>query len=195
MARIIENSRGKSYFIKSKKTKKGNTTYYVTKKEDETCLDEIPTGYEVFEKYDSGLMFIRKKKSSLFSLREINAIKKGLEKNKSIIDYRINLHGGELAIYTAEKEINDTSFESLKDLFYTQSQKSHYKSIWKRFEERMQIKIVQDKSGKYFEVKRYCYRGSVDDWITIGVESDIGVVGDKYLTHIGKDSYYELFRY
>lgn len=165
MALSIENSNKKSYFIKSRTTKKGNMTYYLTTKEDESCLDEIPKGYEVFEKYDYGSLFIRKKIESLFTQVEIDKLRKHLDKNKSIYDYRINIHGKEIAIYTAE-------------------------SI--RFEERMRIKVFEDGSERNFEVERFCYRGSVDDWITIGSESDIDKIGSKYLIHLGKESYYEL---
>lgn len=166
MALSIENSQKKSYFIKSRTTKKGNTTYYMTTKEDETCLDDIPVGYEVFEKYDIGSLFIRKKIESSFTKAEIETLKKHLDKNKSIYDYRLNIHGKEISIYTAESS---------------------------RFEERMKINFFKDKSERNFEVERYCYRGSVDDWIEIGCESDIDKIGNNYLIHLGKESYYELF--
>ncbi len=165
MALSIENSSAKRYFIKSRTTKKGNTTYYMTTKEDATCLDEIPKGYEVFEKYDIGSLFIRKKIESLFTQPEIDKLRKHLDKNKSIYDYRIAIHGKEIAIYTAEST---------------------------RFEERMKIKLFEDGLERNFEVERYCYRGSVDDWITIGSESDMDKIGSNYLIHLGRESYYEL---
>ncbi len=192
MAKSFKNSKGKVYFIKSKLTKKGNTTYYMTKKEDEACLNEIPAGHEVFEKYDSGLMFVRKKQKSLFSLKEINSIKASLDQNASLVDYRISITGKEMAIYTVEKETNDRIAESPLSSFFKMAQSNQYKSAWQNFEERMKVIIHQNKSGKEFEVQRYCYRGSVDDWITIGDESDIAEIGKKYLIHLGKESYYEL---
>lgn len=192
MPKSFKNSKGKAYFIKSKLTKKGNTTYYMTKKEEESCLDEIPEGYEVVEKYDSGLLFVRKKQQSLFSLKEINSIKTSLDHNKSLVDYRVSINGKEIAIYTVEKETNDRIAESPLSSFFKMAQSNQYKSAWQNFEERMKVIIRKNKSGKEFEVKRFCYRGSVDDWITVGVESDIAEVGKRYLIHLGKESYYEL---
>jgi hypothetical protein len=191
MPKSFENSKGKTYFIKSKLTKKGNTTYYMTRKEDESCLSALPEGYEVFEKYDSGSMFVRKKQISLFNLKEINAIKASLDKNESVVDYRINITGKEMAIYTVEKEIDASRLGSPLISFYKMAQTSHPPS-WRNFAERMKVIIHQNKSGTEFEVQRYCYRGSIDDWITIGVEADIAEVGNKYLIHLGKASYYEL---
>ena len=165
MALSIENCIGKHYFLKSRTTKKGNTTYYMTTKGDESCLNDIPTGYEVFEKYDTGSLFIRKKIESSFTQTEIDTLKKHLDKNKSIYDYRLSVHGKEISIYVADT---------------------------RRFEEKMKIKFFEDKSERNFEVERYCYRGSIDDWIAIGCESDIDKIGSNYLIHLGKESYYEL---
>ncbi|MEL7121857.1 MAG: hypothetical protein AAFO07_20585 [Bacteroidota bacterium] len=195
MAISIENSKGKSYFVKSKKTKRGNTTYYMTKKEDGTCLSEVPNGYEVFEKFDSNVLFIRKKKKSLFDLKEINLIKSSLRNNKGLTDFRIDTHGKILSVYTADKEMNERQFESLVKPFYSRSQIDHYRSMWIKFEERMRIIVHENKGDREYEVKRYCYKGAVDDWITIGVESDIESVVKDYLIHLGRDSYYELYGY
>lgn len=60
------NRRGNIYYVKSKLTKKGNTTYYMTKKKDEDCLNSLPDKYEVFEKPDTGVLYIRQKKEKMF---------------------------------------------------------------------------------------------------------------------------------
>lgn len=195
MALSIENSKGKAYFIKSRKTKKGNTTYYMTKKEDSSCLSEVPEGYEVFEKFDSNVLYIRKRKESLFDLKEINLLQASLQQNDSLADFKVDIDGKILSIYTADKEINDRQFSSLIEPFYSRLQIDEYRSMWIRFEERMRIIIHGNKQEREFEIKRYCYRGSVDDWIRVGVESDIKLVVRNYLVHLGRDSYYDLYRY
>ena len=190
MAKFIKNSQGKPYFIKSRTTKKGNITYYLTGKEDETCLNDLPNGYEVFEKYDSGMMFIRKKKKSLFGLEEINALKSGLNKNKSIADYKLNIDGGEMSIYAVTIDSGNSGYSGsfMSDLLG----RMKMDGVWRRYDESMKIIIEKSDTEKVFEIQRYCYRGRIDDWITIGYETDISEVGRKYLCHIGKESYYDL---
>ena len=99
MAIEFKNVRQENYYVKSRKTKKGNTTYYVTKKRDKDCLDNLPKGYEVFERYDTGVMYIRKIKSSNIKIEEIKIIKRELKSNKSIIDYKLDINGDEIKIY------------------------------------------------------------------------------------------------
>jgi hypothetical protein len=62
-----------------------------------------------------------------------------------------------------------------------------------RYEERMRIILVHRKGEREFIFQRYCYRGSIDDWITIDSGSDLEALVEKNLYHLGKESYYKLF--
>ena len=172
MALPFKTTRGKMYYIKSKLTRKGNTTYYMTRKEDETCLDHLPEGYEVFEKYDTETLYIRKKQPSQFSPAVVEAISRELKTNTSIQSFQLDIKGNEISIYVAE----DSMFG-------------------RRLSELMKVIRQEDESEPYYEVKRYCFRGSIDDWITVGQEEDIEKVAKEYLIHLGKESYYDLFGY
>ncbi len=50
-----------------------------------------------------------------------------------------------------------------------------------------------DAEQRLFAPERYCFRGSVDDWIPIGEPDTIEKLAVKYLKHLGKDSFYELY--
>lgn len=168
MAINFKNTQGKTYYIGTKLTKKGNRSYFMTRKESDKCLDEIPSDYEVFERYDSGMMFIRKKKEISFAATEITLIEQELKKNKSVFDYKLDVHGNLIKIYTVEEE---------KTLL-----------IFKRFEERMRVY----KKNNQIELQRYCYRGSVDDWMTVDYGEDFAAIAKRNLQHLGKESYYDL---
>ncbi len=98
-----KNTRGEIYFLKSKLTKKGNTTYYRTMKKDNECEKETPQGYEVFERYDTGMMFVRKIKKKVFKEEEIQLIQQELKNNKTIEDFKLDINGNLIKIYAFEK--------------------------------------------------------------------------------------------
>ena len=187
----FKNIRQQAYYIKSKKTKKGNTTYFMTRKKDEKCLDKIPQGYEVFERYDTGMMYIRKMKKSNFQIHEIKIIENELEANQSIIGYKLDINGDQIKIYVAEKEENERIAQTFDDSFLLQ--KIRFSEKFKRFDEKIIINIKVSKQGKEFEIMRFCYLGSVDDWIVIDTGNNLELLTKKYLIHLGKESYYELF--
>jgi len=53
--------------------------------------------------------------------------------------------------------------------------------------------ILADAKRRLFAAERYCFRGSVDDWISIGRAERIDKLAARYLKHLGQDSLYELF--
>ena len=59
----------------------------------------------------------------------------------------------------------------------------------------MKIKVEGVNENKSYEFMRFCYRGSIDDWITIGEGKDLQELAQLILIHLGQDSYYELSYY
>ena len=56
----------------------------------------------------------------------------------------------------------------------------------------MQFALV-DQEKRLFAVKRYCFRGSVDDWIPISAVDSLKKQVRAYVKHLGQDSFYELY--
>lgn len=50
-----------------------------------------------------------------------------------------------------------------------------------------------DKEKRLFETRRYCFLGSIDDWITIGTVDVLPKLVKIYVKHLGEESYYELY--
>lgn len=61
-----------------------------------------------------------------------------------------------------------------------------------RYEFKMKIEAFGKDDNKYFELMRYCYRGSIDDWIQIDSDADLKKLAEKNLIHLGKESFYDL---
>ena len=55
-----------------------------------------------------------------------------------------------------------------------------------------EIPIV-DIVNRLFETQRYCFLGSIDDWMTIGNVDVLPKLVKAYVKHLGDESYYELY--
>jgi hypothetical protein len=53
--------------------------------------------------------------------------------------------------------------------------------------------VLEDEAARMFSPERYCFRGSVEDWISIGEPNQLAKLASKFLKHLGKDSFYELY--
>ncbi len=53
--------------------------------------------------------------------------------------------------------------------------------------------VLVDKKTRSFVTERFCFKGSVDDWIYIdgpaGLDDQVG----KHLKHVGRESFFDLF--
>jgi len=98
-------------------------------------------------------------------------------------------------IYTVDLESSaDNVFSrGLQDLLFSKGKMDIYRKAFQRFEERMRIKLVEKKGEKEYFVYRYCYRGSVDDWIIIDMGEDLAELA-KNLQIIGTQEYFERHR-
>jgi hypothetical protein len=56
----------------------------------------------------------------------------------------------------------------------------------------MRFQLV-DTEGRYFLAERFCYRGSIDDWITISEPERLTRLVKEFVSHLGRDSLYELY--
>lgn len=52
--------------------------------------------------------------------------------------------------------------------------------------------ILVDAERRLFAPERFCFRGSVDDWISIGRAESMEELALKYLKHFGRESMDEL---
>ena len=54
--------------------------------------------------------------------------------------------------------------------------------------------VLADPEKRLFLAERFCFRGSVDDWIDIGGPAQkLSVVLKKFIKHLGKESIFELY--
>jgi hypothetical protein len=54
---------------------------------------------------------------------------------------------------------------------------------------------LDDKEERTFRIQRWCFMGSIDDWIDLWESGGIGKLPDlvrEFCPHIGQDSFYEL---
>jgi hypothetical protein len=53
--------------------------------------------------------------------------------------------------------------------------------------------ILEDAEGRIFVAQRWCYRGSIDDWIYVSHSGKIEALAKKLVSKLGTDDFYELY--
>jgi len=52
--------------------------------------------------------------------------------------------------------------------------------------------VLRDREAATFALKRWCYRGSVDDWTYALAQGSLEELVRKYAPHLGKESFFDL---
>jgi hypothetical protein len=185
-----ETKKGKKYYLRETRTKNGKTKVTISRSSD-NALDEIPDGYEIYENIN-GQAFFRKIKPCSIQEQEISFVDaeiKGKSKKKYIIAKK---GGDEIILYEplgdidsiAESMVRDGARKTLEGCRQYLLENAIYAGFFKF--------ILVEPKDRMFQAQRFCYRGSVDDWINLDRPRSIKDLLNKFVVHFGRDSFYEL---
>ena len=186
---VYTNRRGKEYYLHVGKTKKGNQRYYFSMKNTGELATEVPEGYEIYED-PNAQVYLTRIQPKLILDAEIEIVKKALMKRGRPNDYKVDVRGNVITIFESNQRSQPSgtflpffSIASMQDLY---DRYATYLPIF-RF-------ILVDQEQRLFTPERFCFKGRIDDWITLlsSGEESLQTLATKYVKHLGEDSFYEL---
>ena len=185
------NRRSQIFYLHQAKTKTGRPNYFFSLESSGPLVDAVPEGYEVYEN-PNGQVFLRKKKPTIISDSEIRVVDEGMRKYSDIEYYKLDTKKNAITVYLAGQDIEGMR-ELLPERYVLkyQGMEKALNSIL-NYSPMMRF-ILTDNEKRKFVTERYCFLGSVDDWIYIGGPDKLENLIKRYLKHLGKDSFYELF--
>jgi hypothetical protein len=185
------------YVLNEGKTTTGKPRYYFSKKTNGQLPETIPEGYEIYER-PGGMVYLRKIKISPIFEEELKYVQGKIsflcdqESEKSLSDLRKVFEANiPSLIYPKSQAILShlqTRFEAeIRDneIVIYRVQHSNAQPI-------MKFELI-DKDVREFSAYRWCFRGSIDDWVTIGFSGKLKKLVDQYCQALGTDDFYELY--
>jgi hypothetical protein len=188
MAFAYTNRRGKTYYLHTGPKRGGGIQHYVSTDLRGPVADALPEGFEIHET-PNGQVYLRKKKTVRIQPAELALVERGLQRRQTsqhcylaeVSDDMIVIHEGETHTDMLCAFNLRLSVEGLEEYA---TRNANYLPVM-RF-------VLQDEAKRIFQPQRYCFRGSVDDWIDIGEPDQLKKLAAKFLKHLGIDSLYEL---
>lgn len=184
------NRKGQKYYLHAGETKTGKPKYFLSTTTDEACLDIIPVGFEIYEN-PNGQVFMRKKLPKLITDEELELVEREIRRfarlKDSIVERKLTI----LTIHVADR--NDIKRDALREiaLFAGRTNIDDIMRNTRTYSALLRF-ILVDKELRLFQTQRFCFRGSIDDWIYIGGVASLASLADQYVKHLGQDSFYEL---
>jgi hypothetical protein len=158
------NRKGQTFLLHESRTKTGKPKYFFSMKDEGVLVDSIPEGSEVYENPDAQV-FLRKKKPRFITDSEIAIVREALRKHAKNQFCMADVREKQIVVYHSEGG-------------------NLYQKV-------LRFTLINDDCRK-FAAERWCFRGSIDDWIPVSGCGDLAQLVQRYAAHIGKESFYEL---
>ena len=181
---------GKIYYLHVGQGKSGKPNYFFTTAPEGQLVNSVPDGFEIYENV-GGQVFLRRKQPKLITDEELAMVKEALKRYAEEWRYQVEIKKTAIIIY--ETSVNTAKLESFALPWISKAtikqsviQSANYMAV-------MQF-VLADPDKRLFLAERFCFRGSVEDWIDIGgAAQKLAVVLKKFIKHLGKDSIFELY--
>jgi hypothetical protein len=154
--------------------------------------DAIPTGFEVYEN-PNAQVFLRRIPPKLIMDEERQVVADGMRKYASVQDYKIDVRGNAIVVYTADQDI-ETLAGLFQDIYPDPTTNPQLLTLLRNeihYSPMLQF-LLEYEQRRLFTAQRYCFRGAIDDWIDIGYGPLTQLV-KRYVKHLGQESYFELY--
>ena len=193
---IHKNCLGDTYYLHEGKTKTGKPKYYVSKKSEGNLAEAIPDGYEIYER-PGGLVSFRKIQNSPILPHELKYVQ---DKITPLVDQE---EEKEIARLSSKRGTNFASLMAAVKLIEQKRYRTRFEAEIRGkeiiiYETKhggrpiMKFELIDEDTREYLAY-RWCFKGSIDDWIHIGYSGQLRDLVDKYCPALGTDRFYELF--
>jgi hypothetical protein len=161
-------------------------------KTEGNSVDSIPDGYEIYEN-PNAQVFLRKIPVEIISPEEIEMVEFGIKKHAKVSEFILDVKGKNIIIYLCDQNVDDM-IKTMEIMYpnspnFLRNRESFAFSL--NYSPMMQF-VLKDVETRSFTVERWCFRGSIDDWIPLDSSTDLKKLVQTYGAHLGKDSFFDL---
>jgi len=186
------NAKEKTYYLHQGTTNTGKPKYYFSTKPEGTLAASIPEGFEIYEN-PNAQVFLRRIPPKIIADEERRVVEDGMRRYGEVQDHKIDVKGHIIAIYTADQDM-ETLADIVHDPHASREENARRMRLVRdsiHYSDMLRFLLVDDQP-RTFLTQRYCFLGSIDDWIDVGTPGKLATLVKKYVKHLGKESYFDL---
>src|SRR5215472_15091192 len=109
------NAKGKTYYLHQGTTKTGKPKYHFSMQSEGQLAESIPVGFEIYEN-PNAQVFLRRIPPKIITNEERQVVEDGMRKYAEVQDYKIDVKGNAIVVYTADQDI-ETLADVFKDMY------------------------------------------------------------------------------
>jgi hypothetical protein len=182
---------GKVYYLQGRPGKGGKPNFYFSTDAQGPRVDILPAGYEIYENI-AGQVFLRRIPKKLITDKEVRLVQSALAAHAEVWLYKTEVKKNIITVHGTENNNGFSGLFPARLPWVSPAVEKEFQMKHATYQALLRF-ILIDPAKRHFVPERYCFRGSVDDWIGLGLPASLPALLKKYVKHLGKDSFYELF--
>lgn len=173
------------------KTRSGKPNYYMakSKRAKGVPVEEIPEGFEIHEDPATSKVFVRRIVKPTTTKSEQHFVEKEIRQKTNLKFFLVEQEGDALVIYVSSYEGELDSSSRLNEVFGPKA--LEYMASRATYSKHLQF-ILRDETQRLFSVERWCWRGSIENWIGLAGPAPLAQHAERYLPHLGMESFFEM---
>jgi hypothetical protein len=185
------NRRGERYFVLQGLTKSGKPKYYCARRASSGApIDQLPKGYEIHERPADAIVMIRKVRVSRIQAFEREQLA-GWAGELAPVPVIVDLDGDHLIVYASDTDPGRVLRSLLGNSFSDDERRREWIVQHSHFSPMLRFALV-DEDERLYSVQRWCFLGSIDDWISLAAAMPLQSAAKSHLPHVGQESFFEL---
>jgi len=188
------NRKGFTYFLNKGVTKTGKLRYYFAREQKDEPVEEIPSGYEIEESVNAIISLV-KTRPHLIRPEEAESVKAALERHPKARNYRIAVKDKQIIFYEGVGWNVDKMMELFEGFPLLPNARERLEGDRDRYTQYTPVMrfILENQETREYRAERWCYSGSIDDWIYAGHSGKIDKLAKKLIPTLGTDDFFELY--
>jgi hypothetical protein len=190
------NRKDVTFYLCRGVTKTGKPRYFFAREPDKgEPVEAIPEGCEVVESVN-GVVSLAKARPALIKPEERALVQAAVAVHPKSRNYRVDVKGDQIVVYEREGADPDHVARDIAgsiDLPFAvlaaRMRETFDRSA--RFTPVLRF-ILADEAKRAFYVERWCYLGSIDDWIDTGAAGQLSLLVKQTVPKLGSDAFFEL---
>jgi hypothetical protein len=189
------NRKGVTYYLRRTVTKTGKPRYVFARKPEGELVEQIPEGWKISESVNGIVSLVRDRPPQILP-QELAAVEAAVAQHPKSHNYRVAVKRNRIEVY---ERVGPDADELLADLAEMGFRFPHRSGQLRAdMDRRAQFTpvlrfILADAERRVFRTERWCYLGSIDDWIDVGPSGPLDQLARQWIPRLGTDAFFEVF--
>ena len=189
------NRKGVTFYLCRGVTKTGRPRYFFAREPGKgRPVEAIPEGCEIVESVN-GVVSLAKVRPVLIRPEELALVEAAVAVHPKSRNYRVDVKGERIVVYERIGEDPDKMLQIFAaDGMFADIDVNRFREDMDRgarFSPMLRFTLA-DEAKRTFYVERWCYLGSIDDWLEFGAAGQLSRLVKQTVPRLGSDAFFEL---